>query len=130
MAKEKKATESKPSKGGAPTKYRLEYCQQIIDFCVTGKFISQFAQTIGVHTDTLLEWKKVHPEFSVAYKRARESSLNGMLDIGRAAMLGKIPKFIPSLWIFQMKAIHGLSDFGPQELDDEMGLAFNGESLK
>lgn len=84
---------------GRPTKYKPEYCEQIIKYfdvehtnvisvTVTYKngdtreeervvandlpTFQRFSYEIGVCTDTLHEWKKVHPEFSEAYKRAQE----------------------------------------------------------
>jgi hypothetical protein len=87
------------NKGGRPTKYDPKYCDEIIEFfdvehtkimpvTITYKngdtreeekevvnalpTFQQFAFCIGVHTDTLQEWKKVHPEFSVAYKMSQE----------------------------------------------------------
>jgi hypothetical protein len=34
--------------------------------------LAGFAIKLGVHRDTLLEWSKTHPEFSGAYKRAKD----------------------------------------------------------
>ena len=87
-------------KMGRPTKYKPEYCQEIIEYFdiehfedklvskVTGKndyekeeykevanplrFLTQFARKIGVATKQLYEWEKVHPEFRKALTRARE----------------------------------------------------------
>lgn len=86
--------------GGRPTKYKRQYCQDIIDYfdiepyheverktidVKSGReyinherlpndlpFLSGFAHSIGVAHDTLVEWTNVHPEFSVAYKRAKQ----------------------------------------------------------
>jgi DNA-binding XRE family transcriptional regulator len=77
---------------GRPTKYKKEFCKQIVDFFdkdlyiiekdkegfVTSKRIvefptlEKFAHTIGVCRDTLHRWStdKEHPEFSDAYKKA------------------------------------------------------------
>lgn len=70
---------------GRPTKYKPEYCEQIIKYfdvehtkIVGDREIAndlptfqEFAHSIDVHVDTLHEWKKVHPDFSEAYKRAQ-----------------------------------------------------------
>lgn len=83
---------------GRPTKYLSKYCDEIVTFFErepyrevevvhTNKdgskwstfedkpndlpFLSDFAHSIGVNSDTLVEWSKVHAEFSVAYKKAK-----------------------------------------------------------
>ena len=96
---------------GRPTNYKEEYCNQIIDYFSRepqqilykktyysdGTLKSEepiilpapiptfqeFAERIGVHTDTLVEWTKVHESFAQAYERARQSQekiwmVNGM----------------------------------------------------
>lgn len=98
MAEEKE--EKKKHPGGAPTKYKEEYCQQIIEFFrveprqvmykkeyfQNGNLKSEtpiieannlptfqdFADSIDVHIDTLNEWCKVHEQFSEAYARAKQ----------------------------------------------------------
>src|SRR6056300_1434746 len=71
--------------GGRPTKYKPEYCQKIIDYFnvplterVGAKkeaselpMLIGFAMEIGVSYETILEWTKVHEEFSHAYKSAK-----------------------------------------------------------
>lgn len=70
---------------GRPTKYKSEYCNEIIEYfknptikMVGEKVVPElplfgaFAVSIGVTHDTLLEWIKVHPEFSVAYSKAKQ----------------------------------------------------------
>ena len=79
----KKVVKKEPTKIGRPTKYKPEYCQAIIDyfdipmFGTDGKpntppYLMNFAQSIGINTDTLYEWKAKHPEFSEAYSIAQE----------------------------------------------------------
>ena|SRR3990167_5653193 len=74
--------------GGRPSKYDPSFCQKIVDYFsvepyrVIPKtkreipndlpFLSNFADSIGVNQDTLHEWCKVHPEFSEAFKKAKE----------------------------------------------------------
>ena len=92
--------QSEKNKGGAPTKYKKEYCEMIIkyfkvppqraeyklEYFQNGKLKSQTpiimanqfptfqgcADEIGVHIDTLHEWKDKHKEFSEAYMRAKQ----------------------------------------------------------
>jgi hypothetical protein len=91
---------SKTSKKGRPTKYKPEYCQALIDYFdkpLYTKVIQQKMSASGVVKDievsvatdmptfegfavdickvchdTILEWCKVHRDFSEAYKRAKE----------------------------------------------------------
>lgn len=93
-------SETQKHPGGAPTKYKKEYCEEIINFfriepyetkiqreffsdgslrsekvvIIPTKFptFQDFSDSIGVHIDTLNEWCKVHEEFSEAYARAKQ----------------------------------------------------------
>lgn len=102
---------------GAPTLYDEKYCEQIITYfsrqpfhemykreyfqngalksetpsLVANEFptFQGFADSIGVHVDTLHEWKKVHIEFSEAYTRAKGIQeqiwlVNGMQNLYNA----------------------------------------------
>lgn len=85
---------------GRPTKYKPEYVQEFIDYFSEAPYkvvnnmkiandfrtIASFARKIGVNKDTLHEWRKVHPEFSDAYKLAEQYqeeylSTNGTLGL-------------------------------------------------
>ena len=97
---------------GRPSKYRAEYCDEIIRFFDRepyridddGKrvandfpFLIDFAMKIGVCHDTLIEWTKVHPEFSEAYKKAQKlaeklwatNSLLGLYNPAFTIFMGK-----------------------------------------
>jgi hypothetical protein len=96
---------------GAPTKYKPEYCEQIIAFfavdpsktiieVITGKnfeketekqipnifpTFEKFAHSIDVNGDTLVEWTKdeeKYPGFSAAYKKAKELQKNFLIQNG------------------------------------------------
>lgn len=116
IAKDKpKKPPVKPSKqpeqpeAGQPTKYKPEYCQQLIDYFsiepleiireqeITdtegGKYISRrlpqrfpwfegFARKIGVHRNTLKNWCAEHPEFAEAYETAKDLQREFLVDIG------------------------------------------------
>jgi len=101
---------------GRPTKYKEYYCNEMIDFfdvehfewkeekttyrdgTIKEKpiavpnpvpFFSRFALTIDVCHDTLLEWCKKHPNFSLAYKKCKEMQAemigtNGMMGLYNA----------------------------------------------
>ena len=94
---------------GQPTKYKPEYCQQLIDYFSIeplevireqeiigtegGKYVSRrlpqrfpwfegFARKIGVHRNTLKNWCNEHPEFAEAYEIAKDLQREFLVDIG------------------------------------------------
>ena len=105
MPKENQTTEKHP--GGRPSKYKPEYCDQIIAFFsvapnrkevmevstsqgVSAKggtsdfrkekyvlvpndppFFEDFATSIGVSDDTIVNWAKKYPEFLAAYNKSK-----------------------------------------------------------
>jgi hypothetical protein len=95
--------------GGRPTKYDKKYCKEMVEFfnieayriskiIKTNKdgsteereievandlpLFSKFAVNIGVHRDTLHEWKDKHEEFSDAYKKCKEIQRNILIING------------------------------------------------
>ena len=116
---------------GQPTKYKPEYCQQLIDYFsiepleiireqeITGtdggKYVSRrlpqrfpwfegFARKIGVHRNTLKNWCAEHPEFAEAYETAKDLQREFIVDV---ALSGAAP---PSFAIFTMKNVCGWRD--------------------
>jgi hypothetical protein len=81
---------------GAPTKYKPEYCQEIVAFfdkepttqekAETGLVIfptfERFAANINVHISTLEEWVKVYEEFSLSYKKCKEMQKAFLIQAG------------------------------------------------
>lgn len=55
---------------GRPTKFRKEFCQQLIDHMSQGLSFDTFAGRISVNPDSLYEWVKKFPIFSEAKKIA------------------------------------------------------------
>lgn len=49
--------------GGAPTKYKPEYCQQAMDYMAEGYSMTAFAGSIRVSRATINNWMAEHPEF-------------------------------------------------------------------
>lgn len=116
---------------GQPTKYKSEYCQQLIDYFsiepleiireqeITdtegGKYISRrlpqrfpwfegFARKIGVHRNTLKNWCAEHPEFAEAYETAKDLQREFLVDIGLSGTTSA------SFAIFTMKNVCGWRD--------------------
>ena len=63
-------TEDAPSRG-RPSKYQPSYCGEVVDCGARGFSLTAFAGEIGVSRDTITEWMKVYPEFSLACKKAQ-----------------------------------------------------------
>ena len=126
-------------KVGRPTKYKPEYCQEIIKFfdrelvhhvakevihpkdgvisimeerATDLPLFEAFAHSIDVHVDTLHEWKKVYPEFSESYKRAKQLQKEHLVT---NAMQGR---YSNSFAIFTAKNILGWRD--KQEIESNV----------
>jgi hypothetical protein len=106
----------KQAKRGRPSKYKPEYCEQIIAHMAQGFSFESFAGAISVDRDSLYEWVKRFPAFSDAKKLAFAKCLLHFEMLGKAAMegqdiidkaTGKViiqgKKIHPTLWIYQMK---------------------------
>jgi len=82
--------EKKKHPGGRPTKYKVEYntteyLQGYFDHCEEEKELVSLcglAVYIGVCEDTLQEWKKIHPEFSVSLNKIKQVSKNMLCNKG------------------------------------------------
>lgn len=59
---------------GAPSKYKPEYCAQVIELGKAGKSVVQMAVSIGVPRETLMNWADAHTEFFNALSYARNCS--------------------------------------------------------
>ncbi len=110
---------------GRPTKYKPEYCEQLIAHMQQLHSFESFAANIGTHKETLYEWCKRHPEFSEARKAGRASLLKGMENIGKGLFTGKIKGNVAA-WIFYMKNTTGWRD-DPNMSDEDTidGISFD-----
>lgn len=120
-----------PPEPGQPTKYKPEYCQQLIDYFSIepleiireqetigtdgDKYISRrlpqrfpwfegFARKIGVHRNTLKNWCNEYPEFAEAYETAKDLQREFLVDIGLSGATSA------SFAIFTMKNVCGWRD--------------------
>jgi hypothetical protein len=56
---------------GRPTLYKEEYNEQAEKLCKLGATDAELADFFDVVEDTINEWKKVHPDFSVSIKKGK-----------------------------------------------------------
>lgn len=91
--------------GGRPTKYEARFADELLDYfnqvpctfeivenskgdmcrvATPASFptLAGFACKIGVHRETLIEWAKVHEEFTDAYKRAKDYQEHILVENG------------------------------------------------
>lgn len=99
-----------------PSKYKPEYCEQLIEHMREGLSFESFSAVIGVNRDSLYEWTNKHQEFSDAKKVGLDHNLLFWEKVGRNGALGKIPNFNPTTWIFNMKNRHLWKDKQPEEV--------------
>jgi len=104
---------------GAPTKYKQEYCQMLIDHMAQGLSFKSFAGLISVNYDTLFEWCKVHSEFSESKKIGQPKSLYMYEKTIWAATHGKIENFNNTAAVWFGKNVHGWTD--KQEVSIDAG---------
>ena len=111
------------AKDGRPTKYKEEYCQDIIKWfdreattLESGKIIpcdipliGDYALRLGISRDTLHEWCRVHPEFSDSFKRAKDIQRSILVRLGMKGL------YNPSFSVFAAKNMIGWRD--KQEID-------------
>lgn len=97
-------------KPGRKTKYKPEYCQELISHMESGYSFESFGAKIGVARDSVYEWTKQFPEFAEAKKMALDKSLLFWERLGMAGVTGKIDGFNSTVWIFTMKNRFGWRD--------------------
>lgn len=119
----KKKRKSNPG-AGAPTKFRKEHHALFLAHCSLGGNVSTFAHSIGIHRDTVYEWKKSNREFSDTFKRGKQATFKWWYTLLQTSGMGKKIKgaaYGPNLGsiAFAMKNLCGWSD-NPAEEEDEI----------
>jgi len=128
---------------GRPTKYTDEMPQKVDEYIEScGDFESEFHKTrgqssdtyertidvklpkvegfaihIGVHTDTLYEWAKVHPKFSVALESIKLVQKNMLQDGG---ISGKYNSTIAKLIL---SSNHGMNEKTETKIDGTLNIS-------
>ena len=91
---------------GRPTKYDERYIDGMVDYFTQEQqpFFEEYANSIGVHHDTLREWRDVHEAFSVSYKRCRD------IQSYKLQKQGLNNDVNSTMAIFLLKASHGMKE--------------------
>ena len=67
----KRASNDNSTKIGRPTKYQPGFVERVLGLDPPATNTS-IAAALGVHVDTVIEWRKIYPAFSDAVKTAKE----------------------------------------------------------
>lgn len=128
------------SNAGAPTKYKPEYCEEIIKFFdrphyIKKKILSKsgevieveranklptleaFAHKIGVTTSTMGYWGKDHEEFLLAIKKSQQLQKEMLVQLGLSGDYEKV------FAIFVAKNFTDMKDKNETEVNVQLGLS-------
>ena len=95
---------------GRRTKYKEEYCQQLLAHMRKGYSFESFAAVIDCHRDSLYEWTKKHPNFSDAHKKGFELCRLYWEKLFMGAATGAMRNTSAAMIIFKMKCTFGYKD--------------------
>jgi hypothetical protein len=108
-----------------PTKYKKEFCTQLIDFMGGGNSIVQFCAKIGIAKDTFYRWVKEKDAFSDAYKKGvilceafwENIGKRGIFGLPIVDDVGNEGHVNPALFCFYMKNRFHWTDKLEQQID-------------
>lgn len=90
----------------------------MIAHCKAGGFFEGFAMSIDVTVETLLDWTSKFPEFSEAYKRAKQAQLEHFQQLGYNLANGRVRGQVAA-WCFMMKNMFKWRDSQHLEIREE-----------
>lgn len=114
------------------SKYKPEYCQQVVEICKDGGSLVEFAAHISIGKQTLYDWRKRHPEFEKACQVAMAKSEQWWTKVGREGLFmgGKDNPFQSSLYNFTMSARFGWSQKKESKIESDSLAALIMETVK
>jgi hypothetical protein len=56
---------------GRPTKYKAEFAELAMNYCLLGATDPEIAGFLGVGLRTVMDWKKAHPDFAEAMNHGK-----------------------------------------------------------
>jgi hypothetical protein len=111
------------AKRGRPPKYRKDFHpEDYLAQSKNGKTVAQIAAKWDIARSKIYTWAEKHPEFGEAFKRGKEMSEAWYIDIGQAAMLGKLPsgtKFNLGAYVWLTKNMFRWADRVEQEIESK-----------
>lgn len=107
MEKPKKKNGGARAGAGRHSKYKKEYCEQLLAHMAQGYSYGTFSAVIGVHPDSLYEWEKVNPEFKFAKEMAKKKGQMLWEKIGMGCATGQV-KGSYSHWAIMGKNNYGI----------------------
>lgn len=122
---------------GRPSKYKPEYCDQLIEHMSEGFSYETFAAKVNVNRDTIYQWEKDHQDFSDAKKQAVEKcqlfweglGINHIINKSDSESQGegfgwsKSRSLNAAVWVFNMKNRFKWKDKQPDE-NDQININF------
>lgn len=88
---------------GRPSKYKPEFCDEVIKLARTGASKAEMALDLEIAYSTFDKWQNEIPEFSEAVKAAEKISQGWWEKQGRLATFGGTEGFNATSFIFNMK---------------------------
>lgn len=95
---------------GRPTKFKPEYCEQLVEHMKQGFPFGTFAAIIHVNEDTLYEWCHKHEIFSEAKKKGKKYQELWWISMGRQAVMGQVENFNSTTFVWMTKNLIGWRD--------------------
>lgn len=115
-----------------PSKYKPEYCEQVIELMSEGCSIEEVAFELKIRKQTLYNWTEQYPEFLDAIEIGRELSLGWWMKEGRNGIKEKV--FQTGLYVIQMANRFGWSSKTEQKLstdkEDPIQVVIGGANIK
>lgn len=90
------------NEGGRPSKYRVEFCERVVELGREGKSFTQIAVSLDVSKATLHYWADNYIEFSTALTRAKECEQAWWEQKGMDGLTAD--KFNSAVWSKSMSA--------------------------
>ena len=95
---------------GRPSKYKPEYCEAVIEVMKDGGSKEEACVAIGCTFHTFQNWQEKNPEFLQAVKEGEKASEAWWHRVGRRAVMGEVPGFNGTSYVFNMKNRFGWKD--------------------
>ena len=90
---------------GRPTKYKEEYCDQVIEWFKQGYSKAEICLELDICFDTLQDWAEKYPDFSEAIKKGLKFSQGWWEKQGRTGIWfsNEGERLNPTTWYMNMK---------------------------